>query len=152
MRKLILSAVMMFSGTLILSAKSPIAQRDKKSHQEESFIYVYRGGQIGGALTNFAIWVDDQKVCKLSNGKYLKVPVKPGKHTVSARRGGVGVMKKETEVEVDVEQGKSNYISCNMKSSITRVRLNMEEVLPKTGISDIEKMKPDNCQTGIDEK
>jgi Protein of unknown function (DUF2846) len=74
-----------------------------------------------GSLTNFTIWVDDQKLCKISNGKYFKVPVKAGTHIVSAKRGGVGVMKKETEVEVDVENGKSAYISCSMKSSITRV-------------------------------
>ena len=102
-----------------------------------------------GSLTNFTIWVDDQKLCKISNGKYFKVPVKPGTHIVSAKRGGVDVMKKETEVEVDVENGKSAYISCSMKSSITRVRLVMEEVVAKTGVKDITDMKVDNCQGNI---
>lgn len=95
MRKLILTAAIFFCCILILSANSPIGQWNQKPQQDESYIYIYRGGQMGGALTNFAIWVDDKKVCKLSNGKYLKVPVTPGKHTVSARRGGVGVMKKK---------------------------------------------------------
>jgi hypothetical protein len=105
-----------------------------------------------GSLTNFTIWVDEKKLCKISNGKYFRVPVKPGTHTVSAKRGGVGIMKKETEVEVDVENGKSYYISCSMKSSITRARLVMEEVVEKTGIKDITNMKLDFCQGNIEDQ
>jgi hypothetical protein len=151
MRKLILTAITILGTAIILPAKSTIGHHGKSNHDEESFIYIYRGGQFGAALSNFTIFVDDHKLCKLSNGRYLKVPVKPGTHMVSAKRGGIGVMKKETEVEVDVEQGKSNYVSCSVKSSITRVRLNMEEVLPKTGERDIKDMKPDNCQASIEE-
>ena len=117
---------------------------------DSSYIYIYRGGQFSGALTNFTIYVDNEKLCKLSNNKYFKVPVKAGTHVVSAKQSGIAIMKKETEVEVDVVAGKSNYVSCNMKSSFTRVRLNMEEVLPKTGVRDISDMKVDNCQANVD--
>ena len=114
--------------------------------KDSSYIYIYRGGQFGGAFTNFSIWVDNAKLCKLSNGRYFMIAVDPGTHSVSAKRGGVGIGKKETEVEIDVEKGKSYYVSCSMKQSITRVRLEMQEVMPKTGIRDVEKMKLDNCQ------
>ena len=49
--------------------------------------------------------------------------------------------KKETEVQVDVENGKSYYVSCSMKTSITRARLEMQEVVEKTGIKDITKLR-----------
>src|SRR5437868_15413605 len=62
---------------------------------DSSFIYIYRGGQFAGSLTNFAIWVDDQKLCKISNGRYFSVPVKLGAHTISAKRGGVVIVIKE---------------------------------------------------------
>ncbi len=117
--------------------------------QDSSYIYIFRGGQFSGAFTNFAIWVDETKLCKISNNKYLRVPVMPGTHIVSAKQGGIAIMKKETEVEVDVEAGKSYYVSCAMKSSITRVRLDMQEVLEKTGKKAIETMKVDNCQAAI---
>lgn len=126
------------------SDAAPVASAD-----DSSFIYIYRGGQFGGALTNFSIFLDEVKLCKLSNDRYFKIAVAPGTHTVSAKQGGVGVFKKETEVEVDVEKGKSYYVSCNMKQSITRVRLEMQEVMPKTGMRDIEKMQVDNCQAKI---
>ena len=80
------------------------------------------------------------------------MPVKPGTHVISAKRGGVGIGKKETEVDVDVESGKSYYISCSMKTSITRARLEMEEVVEKTGIKDISDMKVDNCQANIEDQ
>jgi hypothetical protein len=144
----------LFISVFVVMAQAKAPQRESRfvTVADSAFIYIYRGGQFMGSLTNFAIWVDDQKLCKISNGRYFKVPVKPGAHTVSAKRGGVGVMKKETEVEVDVENGKSYYISCSMKSSITRVRLVMEEVVAKTGEKDIANMKQDNCQGSIEEQ
>ncbi|MEP6950936.1 MAG: DUF2846 domain-containing protein [Ginsengibacter sp.] len=138
--------IIMARGKIVRNEINPVTDADS------SFIFIYRGGQFMGSLTNFTIWVDDHKLCKISNGKYFKVPVKPGTHIVSAKRGGVGVMKKETEVEVDVENGKSAYISCSMKSSITRVRLVMEEVVAKTGVKGITDMKVDNCQGNIEDQ
>ncbi len=137
--------------TAFLSYDQSIDNSNADVSQDSSFIYIYRGGQFGGALTNFSIWLDNDKLCKLSNGRFFRIAVKPGTHVVSAKRGGVGIAKKETEVEVDVEKGKSYYVSCSMKQSITRVRLEMQEVMPKTGVKDIEKMKVDNCQGKVED-
>lgn len=151
--KIVFSTALLAFALIGIAAAKPLRMGLKSiPDADSSFIFIYRGGQFMGSLTNFTIWVDDQKLCKISNGRYFKVPVKPGTHTVSAKRGGVGVMKKETEVEVDVESGKSAYISCSMKSSITRVRLVMEEVVAKTGIKDISGMKADNCQSSIEDQ
>lgn len=126
--------------------KSVIPVQPITINTDSSFIYIYRGGQFAGAFANFAIYVDNNKLCKLSNGKYFKVAVSKGVHEISAKRGGVGIGKKETVMEVDVENGKSYYVSCTMKQSITRVRLEMQEVMPKTGMRDISEMKIDHCQ------
>lgn len=150
MKKLLL-LVACIAGISVM-ANAQTAGQSAGSGADSSFIYIYRGGQFGGALTNFSIWVDDKKLCKISNGKYFRVAVAPGTHKIEAKIGGVGVMKKETSVEVDVVAGKSNYISCNMKQSITRARLEMTEVVEKTGKKDIEKMSLDNCQGSIDDK
>ena len=150
MKKLTALFVVLCALTNVAHATG-INKKGKKPSVDSSFIYVYRGGQFGGALTNFSIWVDNEKICKLSNGKYMRVPVGPGSHTIEAKQGGVSVMKKETNIDVDVVKGKSNYVSCNMKQSITRVRLEMTEVVEKNGKKDIEKMSLDNCQSKIDD-
>ncbi len=150
--KHILITAMLFAFVYNAQSKSFPSITHHIPDADSSYIYIYRSGQFSGSLTNFTIYVDDIKLCKLSNNKYFKIPVKPGTHVVSAKQSGVAIMKKETEVQVDVEAGKSNYVSCTMKSSITRVRLNMEEVLPKTGVKEISDMKVDNCQSSVQDQ
>lgn len=151
MKKIFSTVALAFAFVIVAQAK-PLSSGTPGPTADSAFIFIYRGGSFSGSLTNFAIYVDDQKLCKLSNKRYFKIAVQPGKHIVSAHRGGVGIGKKETEVEVDAENGKSNYISCSMKSSVTRVRLEMEEVVEKTGIKDISDMKVDNCQANIEDQ
>ena len=119
---------------------------------DSAIIYIYRGGQAGGAAANWAMFVDETKLCKLSNNKFIRVAVAPGKHTISAKIGGVGMFKKETEVDVETEAGGEYYIACNIKQSITRARLEMMEVTKGTGKKQMEKMTVDNCQGDIDKK
>ncbi len=152
MKKFFSTVLLAFAFVMIAQAKTTRFAIKFAPDADSSFIYIYRGGQFSGAFTNFAIWVDDIKLCKISNKRYFKVPVKAGKHIISAKRGGVGIGKKETEVEVDAESGKSYYISCSVKTSITRVRLEMQEVVEKTGINDISDMKVDNCQGSVEEQ
>jgi hypothetical protein len=151
MMKYLLTFVILYAMVFLDPVVSAEKVQPMTTAGDSSYIYIYRGGQFAGAFTNFAIWVDNNKLCKLSNGRFFKIAVEPGTHTVSAKRGGVGIGKKETEVEIDVEKGKSYYVSCAMKQSITRVRLEMQEVMPKTGMRDIDKMKIDNCQASAEE-
>jgi hypothetical protein len=130
---------------ITLFAAIIIAATTIKAQTTQSYIYIFRGGQWGSALSNYAIFVDGQKVCKLSNGKYLKYPVSAGKHDVEAHIGGIGIGKKETFVSVITETGKDNYVSCTIKHSITRSRLEMLEVVENTGKELINKMKEDKC-------
>ncbi|HPG12704.1 MAG TPA: DUF2846 domain-containing protein, partial [Chitinophagaceae bacterium] len=104
-----------FSFTGANAAERPV--------KDSAIIFIYRPGQFSGAGANWAIYVDDKKICKLSNNKYLFVVVPAGKHTISSRIGGVGMFKKNTELEIEVEEGGDYYVACNIKSSITRTRL-----------------------------
>ena len=119
---------------------------------DSAVIYIYRVGQFMGAGANWAMFVDEEKLCKLSNNKFMRVVVKPGKHMISSRVGGVGLFKKETEVEIEAEAGGEYYVACNIKQSFTRARLEMIEVTKGTGKKQMEKMTLDNCQEKIDEK
>lgn len=119
---------------------------------DSAVIYIYRGGQFFGAGANWAMFVDEDKICKLSNNKFIRVVVKPGTRRVSSRVGGVGLFKKETEVIIEAEAGGEYYVACNIKQSFTRARLEMMEVTKGTGKKQMEKMTLDNCQEKIDEK
>ena len=129
---------------------SSFKSTDKKP--ESAMIFIYRGGQFSGSLSNWSIFVDEEKICKLSNNKYIKFPVQPGKHKVTARVAGVGILKKETEVEIDAESGGNYYVACNIKSSIVRARLEMVEVTKSTATKQMENMTLDKCETGDPDK
>lgn len=118
---------------------------------ETATVYIFRGGQFVGALANWSIYANGEKICKLSNNKYIKETVKPGKIIYTAKLGGMSVMKKKTEVEINAEAGKSYYIMCNVKQSITRARMEMVEVTESTAKRLMVKMDEDNCQTKIGE-
>jgi hypothetical protein len=115
-------------------------------------VYIYRVGQFNAAAANWAIFADEQKICKLSNNKFIMQKVKPGKHVYTAKIGGIGLLKKETEIEIEAEAGKSYYIACNVKQSITRSRLELLEVTKSSADKQMAKMSLDNCQENLDEK
>lgn len=165
MRKLLSLLTVLTIGLFTMSTRLPQAKKvddsistalrfksnyDRNKDDDSCYIYIYRVGQFSGALANFAIFVDGHKLCKISNNKYFKVGVTPGKHEVTAKVGGMSIMKKETEVDIDAETGGEYYIACNMKSSITRVRLEMIEVTKNTGKKQLENMTEDRCQEKID--
>jgi len=143
MKKIVIACL-----TLLMGAASFAGGNDPKpkNNAETATIYIYRTGSWGAAANNWAMFVDDKKVCKLSNNRYIKVEVAPGKHRVSSKIGGIDVMKKETEIEIDAEAGKSYYVACNVKQSITRARLEMTEVTKSSADKQMEKMSVDKCQ------
>jgi len=122
------------------------SQKTQSSTEDQATIYIYRTGQWVGSTANWSMFVDEKKICKLSNNKFIKVTVDKGKHSISSKQGGVSIMKKEMEIEIEAEPGKSYYIACNVKTSFTRARLEMLEVTKSTADKQMEKLTLDNCQ------
>ncbi len=116
------------------------------------YIVIFRGGQFASALTNYNIYVDGKKICKLSNGKYLKYPVSPGKHEIEAKKAGVDILKKQTFTSVVTPSGKTNYLSCNIKTNLLKEKLEMIEVTESAGRQYISTLSEDNCQGEINEE
>ena len=137
------------SGIIVLSVVTLFGNAQTEKAQTQSYVYVFRGGQFGAALANFTIYIDGHRTCKLSNDKYFKYPVSPGSHEIDARLSGASVFKKETGITITTEAGKNNYISCNVKRSLTRARMEMIEVVENAGKQALAAMKEDNCQEDI---
>ena len=133
------------------TVKPPKKENPAPKVNTASYIVVFRGDRLVSALTNYSIFIDGKKVCKLSNGKYFKYPVSPGKHEIEAKKAGMDIMKKEIFTSVISTSGRNNYVSCNVKSSLLKEKVEMIEVLENSGKQSIDKLKEDNCQTDIDD-
>lgn len=88
----------------------------------------------------------------MSNNKFIAGKTKPGKRLITFRIGGVGLFKKETEIELETEAGKSYYVACTVKQSFTRLRMEFMEVTKSTAHKQMQDMTLDNCQEDIDKK
>ena len=112
-------------------------------------VYIYRGGQFMGALANYAVYVNGQKICKLSNERYIEYQTKPGTLIFMAKNGGLEVFKKETGLELPVEAGHKYYVRGDIKTSFTRARMELSEVTENTAKRDMAKLTVDKCQEGM---
>jgi Protein of unknown function (DUF2846). len=142
------AAIALVCAFAFTKLENPIASPE----EDMATVYIYRVGQFNAAAANWAIFADEQKICKLSNNKFIMYKTKPGKHVFTAKIGGVGLMKKETEIEIEAEAGKSYYIACNVKQSFTRSRLELIEVTKSSADKQMAKMSLDNCQENLDAK
>ena len=109
-------------------------------------VCIYRGGQFMGALANYAVYINGEKICKLSNERYIEYQAKPGTLSIMAKNGGIEVFKKETGLELTVEAGHKYYVRGDIKTSITRARMELSEVTENTAKRDMAKLTADNCQ------
>lgn len=113
-------------------------------------VIIYRGGQAFALGLNYSIYANGEKICKLSNNRYIEYKAKPGRLTITAQRGGIEVFKRETGVDLDVQADKTYYVQGDVKSSVTRTRLELSEVTESTAKRSMTKMTLDNCQETSD--
>ena len=147
MKRIVFACMALLMGTATFAGGN-----GPKPKAETATIYIYRTGSWGAAANNWAMFVDEKKVCKLSNNRFIKVEVAPGKHRVSSKIGGIELLKKVTEIEIDAEAGKSYFVACNVKQSLTRARLEMTEVTKSSADKQMEKMTLDKCQEEAETK
>lgn len=141
------SVVMLLCLSVLGSAfRADSAQNTIHSTDDFATVYIYRGGQFFGSALNYAIFANEEMICKLSNNRYIEYKAKPGKLSLTAHRGGVELFKKETGLDLTVDAGKKYYVKGDQKSSITRTRLELSEVTENTANRDMKGMTVDACQ------
>ena len=138
--------LVLFPVVVLMAAFSSAFRPAPAAADDTATVCIYRGGQFMGALANYAVDINGQKICKLSNERYIEYKAKPGTLNIMAKNGGVEVFKKETGLELAVEAGHKYYVRGDIKTSITRARMELSEVTENTAKRDMAKLTPDNCQ------
>ena len=137
--------------SLILFQSRALGQEDNDKNDPDSSssmatIYVYRTGQFLAAARNWAIFVNGERICKLSNNKFLIHEVEPGNIAIAAQVGGVEFWPKKVKVfEIPVESGVKYYLKTNLKQSFTRGRVELSEVTERTFKEETKESAQDRC-------
>ena len=79
---------------MTVAALPALAQDDAKAT-----VYVYRPGKFMGKALEPSVFLDEQKLLDMDNGRYFTLKLDPGKHTVRSN-------EKDSEIDQTWEAGK----------------------------------------------
>lgn len=143
MKKATCLFLLLFIGCPLTS----VAQQIEKDPTMATLVF-YRDGQFFGSGVNFNVFVNGEKICKLSNNKYLVYKVKPGKTEIGTGTAGLNLAKKQG-LALDTEAGGIYYVQCDMKQSLVANRLELTEVTKSTAEKKMSGLSPDNCMAAV---
>jgi len=116
--------------------------------QTQETLYILREGRFVGVFVNFRIKINGQPVCKLSNRRYVAVPVNAGPVTIETYPIGIAIKRPVRRLTLGAGNG-SRYIMGTTKIiGLTKAQaLNMRELSAEEGAAAVRKIgKLDRCQ------
>jgi hypothetical protein len=89
--------------------------------------------------------IDEERVCKLNDGRYSAHRVAPGEHTFKAQRSGKKGKKKAEVTQIEIEAGKTYYIYMVVQSENWWPDISAREITRNAALRSVEKekLKPD---------
>ncbi len=142
-----------FVVVLALSTLTTFAQTEiPKPPADKAMVVFIRPAEITSALDNWVLMANGDEFCRISNNRYVTYLAKPGKVSFSSKRGGIGIGKPKSSLELELEAGKTYYVQCDIKTNLINVRILLNEITLSTAKRFLEKAKPDNCETAKDDK
>lgn len=99
-------------------------------------LFFYRPSKMFSSARPSDIYVNDSFVCKVYNGKIVKVELPAGRYVIVSQ-----IDEKKDSEEVQVENGKQYYYKCLVKSSLFRDEPNILVMSLKEGTEETGKME-----------
>ena len=143
--QLTLTALLTLS-TSLAAQDLPEPIQEAMKNKELATIVIYRTPQFQAALANWAIFEGGERLCKLSNKRYMIYQREPGDSEFLAQIGGVQTWpKKKTTLDIPLEAGQVYFIKTNFKMSFTRGRVELSEVVQRTAVKELAELLQDRC-------
>ena len=98
-------------------------------------VYVYRPSKFVGKALEPSVFLDEQKLLDMDNGRYLTLKLEPGKHVIRSN-------EKDSEVDQTWEAGKVYFIKITIAAGMMKGRGQMGMVTEKLAIREIQKLRP----------
>jgi len=116
--------------------------------QTQDTLYILREGRLVGALLNFKVKINGEPVCKLSNRRYIAVPVDAGPITVETSPTGLVLKRPVRRLTLEVGNGPLYVMGKSKIIGIFKAQeLDMRELSAEEGAAAVRKIgKLDRCQ------
>lgn len=144
-----LSLIFSFCALFTFSIQAQHTELEEAMADEsKATVVVYRTPQLYGAARNWAIFADGERICKLSNKKYMIYQREPGDSEIKAQIGGVEAWPKKVKgLELPLEAGETYFVKTNVKASFTRGRVELTEVTERAAKAEMTELTLDRCAT-----
>lgn len=101
----------------LLAQTAPIVATMPAPVEPKGSVIFYRGESIMGAALGCPVRYEGNTIVDLDPGKYLEWKVKPGRYVL---------LNKTASVEVTVEEGKTSYVRCVIKTGFMSGRSDLQ--------------------------
>jgi len=130
---------------LLISVGAAMAQIPEPVADMATVVF-YRPAQYAGAAVNFTIRANGTELCRLSNKRYFRTKLKPGKVDFTSVAGGLNIPDKDV-LNLELEANKVYFIQGDVKIRFMSGELVLTEVTESSARKKLPELKPDNCNT-----
>ncbi len=135
----ITTTILLFTGVFGVVFSQELVEN--KEGADFGLVYFLRGkGHIGSA-TAFSAFIDEDRVCNLSNRRFSAHAVEPGEHEFRVQFDGGKTKKKAEVLKIDIEAGKTYYIQMTIQTGVFVNDLTPVEITRNTALRLVEDDK-----------
>jgi hypothetical protein len=102
-------------------------------------VYVYRYEAFQGEVLRPSIYVDEQDVARIQNGRGVILALEPGQHTLRSN-------DKQSQITLDVKAGRAYYIRLDLNGGawkgVGKGLGRLTQMLPEQGVGEFKEAKP----------
>jgi len=120
------------TAILLLTA---VACAQEPAKASKAIIHLYRERAYTGSLRKMPIFMDEQQIADLVNGRFFVAKLEPGKHVFRCRT-------KLEAITVELVAGQDYYLRAELIQGFTKNHWRVIEVTNDQGAADIERLKP----------
>lgn len=144
--KLIIALALSIITCNLLAQDLPQPILEAMENDSLATVVIYRTPQFQGAANNWAIFDNQERLCKLSNKRFMIYQTLPGETDFRAQVGGLATWpKKVTGLEIPLEAGEVYFVKTNLKVSFVRARVELVEVVERTAKKELANLQLDYC-------
>jgi hypothetical protein len=122
--------LVLLASSMTANALRAVAQDDAKAT-----VYVYRPSKFVGKALEPSVFLDDQKLLDMDNGRYFALRLDAVRHIIRSN-------EKDSEIDQTWEAGKTYYVKITIAAGMMKGHGQMGMVTEKLAVKEMQKLRP----------